>query len=205
MNGEPLKLVESFTYLGSEISADGRMDLEISKRLQKGGNFYQTIKHLIWDKKVPEKAKIMMYSLYYMPMVLYGAETWKMTERDWSRLQAGEMRFLRAIKGKTRRDRIRNENIREELSMESMREKVEKIRLRWYGHVKRMSEERLPKRMEGLEMVGKRPRGRPRGRWRKGVREGVEKRGYGWQQVEEEKWWEDRGKWRGLVNTQTRH
>ena len=205
LNGEPLKIVRSFRYLGSEISADGKINEEISKRLQKGGNLYQAIKHMVWDRKIPEKAKILMYKMYYVPIVLYGAEAWTMTEREWSRLQAGEMKFLRAIKGKTRRDRIRNEDIRRELNMESMKEKVEKMRLRWFGHVKRMGEDRLPRRMEEMRMEGRRPRGRPRWRWIDGVVDGMLRRGCRWQQVEEERWWEDRGRWRGIVNTQTRH
>lgn len=46
-----------------------------------------------------------------------------------------------------------------------------------------MIEERLPKRMERLEMAGRRPRGCPRGRRREGVGS-VKRRGYGWKHVE---------------------
>lgn len=42
-------------------------------------------------------------------------------------------------------------NIKEILSMENLREKVEKMRLLWYGDVKRRSEEPLLKKIEGLE------------------------------------------------------
>lgn len=205
LDGEPLKVVKSFIYLGSEINEEGRMGDEVTKRLQKGANLYQAVKHLLWNKKIPEKAKMLMYKLYYVPSVLYGAESWRMTEREWSRLQAGEMRFLRSIKGKTRWDRVRNVDIREELGVESMRERVGKMGLRWYGHVKRMSEERLPRKMEALKIAGRRPRGRPRGRWMGEIRGLVEKRGYRWEQVDDEEWWRDRGRWRGLVATQTRH
>lgn len=205
LNGEPLKIVRNFRYLGSEIADDGRISYEITRRLQKGGNFYQTVKHLICDGKIPEKAKIMMYKMYYVPIMLYGAETWTMTEREWSRMQAGEMRFLRAIKGKTRRDRIRNEDIRRELNMESIRGKIENMRIRWFGHMKRMGEDRLPRKMEEMRIEGRRPRGRPRRRWKDAVVNEVEKRGYRWRQVEDERWWQDRRRWRGIVHTQTRH
>jgi hypothetical protein len=46
---------------------------------------------------------------------------------------------------------------------------IEKKRLQWYGHVKRMPEERMPKLI--LEWVSeeRRKRGRPRKTWMEGV------------------------------------
>lgn len=60
-----------------------------------------------------------MYTMYYMTM--YGAERWRMMERDLSRQLAGEMKFLWAIKVKLRKDRGRNLDIRGELKMENTR------------------------------------------------------------------------------------
>lgn len=204
VEGKPLKLVEKFTYLGTVISNDGRMAQEITTRLGKGAGFYQSIRHLLWDKDIPKKAKVTMYKTYYTPIVTYGAEVWNITEREWSRVQAGEMKFIRGIKGKTRLDRMRNEELRRGIVEESLRERVEKSRLRWFGHVKRMEDVRIPRRMSELQMNGRRPRGRPRGRWIDEVKRDVEARGVQWGYVEEEELWKDRRRWRGLVNTQTR-
>ena len=57
------------------------------------------------------------------------------------------MKVLRLIKGVTRLDRHRNEDIRRELGVESILDFVERGQLRWFGHVKRMGDERYPKRM----------------------------------------------------------
>ena len=40
----------------------------------------------------------------------------------------------------TRRERMRNEDIRQELKVAELKEKIRECRLRWYGHVKRMEE-----------------------------------------------------------------
>jgi len=46
---------------------------------------------------------------------------------------------------------------------------IQKKRLQWYGHVKRMSEERIPKLiMDWIPREG-RERGRPRKTWMEGV------------------------------------
>lgn len=39
------------------------------------------------------------------------------------------------VTGKTRRDRIRNDNIRESIGVTPTIEKMVEIRLRWFGHV----------------------------------------------------------------------
>uniref|UniRef100_A0A8D9F0W9 Endonuclease-reverse transcriptase n=2 Tax=Cacopsylla melanoneura TaxID=428564 RepID=A0A8D9F0W9_9HEMI len=96
---------------------------------------------------------------------MYGSDTWVMRLKDESRIQASEMKFIRSIVGKTRRDRIRNEEIRRSVDVEKLQDKIERSRLKWYGHMQRMSEERIPKNVfkQQIEPIeGKRRRGRPR-------------------------------------------
>jgi hypothetical protein len=45
--------------------------------------------------------------------------------------------------GRTRRDRMRNRYIREEVKMEEIQNQIESSGLRWFGHVKRMDEYRF--------------------------------------------------------------
>jgi hypothetical protein len=55
-------------------------------------------------------------------------------------------------------------------------------RLRWFGHVQRMEENRIPKRVSHMNL-GTRLRGRPRNRWQDEVREdGRIVGGEGWQE-----------------------
>jgi hypothetical protein len=86
-----------------------------------------------------------------------------------------EMKFLREIIGKTRRDRIRNDDIREQLKVDDIKTDIEKNRLRWYGHVMRMAGERIPKKTLEMKLRGRRPRGRPKTRWMDQVLRDVEK------------------------------
>jgi hypothetical protein len=91
-----------------------------------------------------------------------------------------EMKFLREILGKTRRDKIKNDDIREQLKADDIKNDIERIRLKWYGHVMRMADERIPKRTLEMKLRGSRPRGRPRTRWMDQVMRDVEKRGKKW-------------------------
>jgi hypothetical protein len=66
-----------------------------------------------------------------------------------------EMKFLRGILGKTRRDKIKNNNIREQLKVDDIKHDMERNRLKWYGHFMRMADERIPKKDAGVEIEGK--------------------------------------------------
>ena len=70
-------------------------------------------------------------------------------------------------------------------------------RLCWFGHVQRMKENRIPKRVLYMNLGTTRMRGRPRNRWQDGVREdGRIVGGERWQ----EKAVAYRGGWFGVFN-----
>ena len=62
-----------------------------------------------------------------------------------SQVQASEMRFLRRIKGVTLFNKVRSSDIRKSLNIEPLLFRIERSQLRWFGHVSRMPQERLPK------------------------------------------------------------
>ncbi|PVH39300.1 hypothetical protein PAHAL_5G473800 [Panicum hallii] len=77
-----------------------------------------------------------------------------------------EMRMLRWFCGYTRRDRVRNEEIRDRVGVAPIEEKLIQHRLRWFGHVQRRPPE-APVRSGVLKRGDnvKRGRGRPRLTW----------------------------------------
>ena len=77
------------------------------------------------------------------------------------------MKCLRSICGLTRLNRVINVDIRtrDELRF-SIGMKVEKNILRWFGHVERMTDKQLVKKVYKSMMDGDRGRGRPRKRRR---------------------------------------
>jgi hypothetical protein len=72
-------------------------------------------------------------------------------------------------------------------------EVTEEKRLRWFGHVKRMPGNRLPRKILEWEPKGKRRRETPKERWIDGVRQSLAKHGL----TEEDT--RDRDRWRNLV------
>ena len=89
------------------------------------------------------------------------------------KLEVVQMRCLLTMRGVTRRERMRNEVIRQELKMAELREKIRKCirNTRWYGHVKRMEENEFVSWSAERREPGTRKRGRPRKRWMGCVRD----------------------------------
>ena len=68
-------------------------------------------------------------------------------------------------------------------------------RISWLGHLERMEEDRMPKKIFTQELQGTRQRGRPRKRWTEEVEKDLQVSGV-------RRWRElviDRDKWRGIV------
>ena len=82
------------------------------------------------------------------------------------------MDVLRKSARKSRRERIKNEHLKEIVGMkgkQDIMDSIEKKRLQWYGHAKRMPEERIPKLIMEWTPTERIKRGRPRKTWIQGV------------------------------------
>ena len=198
---ENLKLnqTDKFSYLGVLFDEENRQILEISNRIQKYNANVNILYPILKDKNVPVKAKIIIFTTILRPILIYGSETWTLTTRTSSQIQAAEMRVLRIILGVTRLDRMRNEVIRERLNVTSILKIINKNKLRWFGHVKRMDNSRYAKTF--LEWVpgGRRPVGRPRKRWMEGVREAAEEWGKPLEEIIRNQDYLDRNLWRRFL------
>ena len=122
--------------------------------------------------------------------LLYGSETWRLTENNKRRVEATEMDALRRSSRISRKDRIRNVTIRQQIGLEeTIIKEIEQNQLTWYGHVQRMAEGRLPKIALKWMPKQRRIRGRPKKNWKEGIKKAMHERNLN------EGQWEDRKQW----------
>jgi hypothetical protein len=88
-----------------------------------------------------------------------------MIKRGTQKVQPKEMRFLRSVKGCTRLDKIRKEDIRKELGVFSIDDRIRRYRQDCLQHVERTEEGRVPKQALWYRPKGRREPDRPRRRW----------------------------------------
>jgi hypothetical protein len=74
------------------------------------------------------------------------------------------MKYLRTVKGCITLDQIRNGDIRNELGISSLSEKIIEYRNKWKAHLQRMEHTRIPVQAYKYQPYGKRDTGRPKRR-----------------------------------------
>ena len=104
-------------------------------------------------------------------------------------------------KGKENWRILTNEEIYANIKKPTITETIRLHRLRCFGHVQRMEENRIPKRVLYMNLETIRPRGRPRNRWLDEVRE--DGRMFGGEEWQEKVY--DREEWRRLLRTARNH
>ncbi|KAK3514739.1 hypothetical protein QTP70_029689 [Hemibagrus guttatus] len=137
LQGEEVKKVQEFKYLGSTVQSNGECGKEVKKRVQAGWNGWRKVWGVLCDRKISARIKGKVYRSVVRPAMLYGLETVSLRKRQESELEVAELKMLRFSLGVTRLDRIRNEYIRGTAHVGHMGDKVKEARLRWFGHVQR--------------------------------------------------------------------
>ncbi|KAK3526048.1 hypothetical protein QTP70_012886 [Hemibagrus guttatus] len=164
LQGEEVKKVQEFKYLGSTVQSNAESGKEVKKRVQAGWNGRRKVSGVLCDRKISASIKGKVYRTVVRPTMLYGLETVSLRKRQKSELEVAELKMLRFSLGVTRLDRIRNEYIRGTAHVGRLGDKVREARLRWFGHVQRRESEYIGRRMLDMELPGRRQRGRPKRR-----------------------------------------
>ena len=90
------------------------------------------------------------------------AQSWGMKVTERQKLNVFEMKCLRSMNGVSRLDRNGNEVVRARTDVRSeLAARVDMNVLRWFGHVERMDNERLLKKVMNTKVDGRSARGRP--------------------------------------------
>ena len=197
LNNRRMEEVETYRYLGVDVSNDGGVGDEVNHRIGEAKKAWGALKDL-WKKRyVSREAKVGMYEGIVEPSLLYGCEVWSLKVRDRKRIEAVEMECLRNICGVRRVDRVSNVEVRRRCGKNvSVGQRMDQGVLRWFGHVERMGDDRMAKRVYESDVRGVRRRGRPRKCWMDGVKEVLARKGLNIQEARVSV--QDRNEWRSV-------
>jgi hypothetical protein len=127
--------------------------------------------------------------------VSYGAEAWTVTKKEEEALLIFERKIFTRIYGQTNRE------LEEMGKGEKIVKWIKEQRISWLGHLERMEEDRMPKKIFTQELEGTRRRGRPRKRWKEEAERDLQVLGV-------RRWRElvaDRKKWKDIVRQAKAH
>ena len=175
IDGHIVDPVSKFTYLGSDINADGYSTPEIHRRL---GIAYSVMGQLdaVWRRsRLSLNTKLRIYSSLVLSVLLYGSETWTLRKTDSDRIQAFHTKSQRRILGIHWYEHVTNAAVKELTSLEDLPPIIADRRHLLFGHICRLPADAPAHRAlqicvkisQGLRPGPdwRRPPGRPRKTW----------------------------------------
>nr|VZH98219.1 unnamed protein product [Spirometra erinaceieuropaei] len=148
VNGTQLQVVENFPYLGCTLSRNTKIDDEVVNRISKASQAFGRLQSTVWNRHgLQMSTKIKMYKAVILPTLLYGAQTWTVYTKQARRLNHFHLSCLRRILRLNWQDRIPDTDVLKRTGIVSIYVILRQMQLRWSGHLVRMDDERLPKRL----------------------------------------------------------
>ena len=95
VNGATLQQVEKFKYVGVAFTSDGGQDEELDTRIGKASAVMRALHYsVVMKRELWKKVKLSVFKVIFVPILTYGHESWVMTKRMRSIVQASEMKFF---------------------------------------------------------------------------------------------------------------
>ena len=198
MKGQRRQVVDKFTYLGSTLSRVVHINDEVNARIAK------LVQHLagyveIFGTEVERlDTKLEVYRSVVLQTLLYAFETWTVYQWHAKRLNHFQTSCLRKLLKIKWQDRIPDTEVLKRAGMQSVHTLLKLAQLRWTGHVTRMPDEHLPKKiLYGELQVGKCSHGGQKKRYKDTLKASLKDFNIpteSWEQIAQ-----DRTKWQGLI------
>ena len=148
IEGTQLKAVELFKYLGSIVSSNATHDAEITARIGKATSAFGRLTKRLWkNRNIRIDTKISVYKAAVVTSLLFGCETWTLRKAHFTQLERFHQTSLRKIARIRWFHKVTNYEVLERCKIGSIQSMVESAVLRWTGHVIRMSDDRIPKKL----------------------------------------------------------
>jgi hypothetical protein len=167
--GGAVTFTDTFRYLGSVLSSDLTDDSDVRQRLRSAAATMGQLKQTLFCsrfalKAMDDRTKGKLYEALVLGILLYGSETWALTTTNRQKLNKFHNSCVRYLCGARRAHKRQHTptmaSLFAKLHVHNMDHYLNTRYIRWAGHVARMSENRLPRRMLTAWVDNPRPRGK---------------------------------------------
>ena len=94
IDGETMKTVRDFIFLGSKITADGDCSHEMKRLLLLGRKAMTNLDSILKSRDITLPTKVHLVKAMVFPVVVYGCESWTIKKAEHQRIDAFELRYL---------------------------------------------------------------------------------------------------------------
>ena len=88
IDGETVKTVSDFIFLGSKITADGDCSYEIKRRLLLGRKVMTNLDSILKSRDITLPTKVRLVKAIVFPVVMCGCESWTVKKAEHRRIDA---------------------------------------------------------------------------------------------------------------------
>ena len=171
---ETMETVTDFIFLGSKITADGDCSHEIRKCLLLGKKAMINLDSVLKKQRHYFPYKGLYSQAIACPAVMYGYESWTIKKAECRRIDTFELWCCRRLLRVPWTARRSNQSIPKEISPEySLEGLILKLKLQYFGHLRRRTDSFEKTLKLGKTEVGKR-RGWQRMRWLDGITDSMD-------------------------------
>ena len=203
-DGKYFPVVDKFCHLGSILTRDCRDDVDVLTRIEAAGNAFGSMRESLFsNRNISHAAKKVVYEGLILPILLYGAESWSLTEALFRQLRLFHARCVRAMcrvnRWHVRKHHIQTSELLTRLGLLTIDAYTTRRQLQWAGHVIRMPFRRLPRKMMTSWVSSKRPIGCPSFTYGRGLYKSLRKA-----DLERDSWFlvaRERTKWTEIVSS----
>ena len=139
LQGNNLTEVTSFTYLGSIVSTDGGADADIKARINKARHVFVTLRPIWKSSSLSRKNKLRIFNSNVKSVLLYGSETWRVTDTLNKKIQTFINKCLRQILNIRWPETISNAELWRQTNQDPIGQQIARRKWRWIGHTLRKS------------------------------------------------------------------
>ena len=189
--------VSTFTYLGSVIAKSGGAEEDVEARIKKAQTAFSMLNTVWRSQIIRRKTKLKIFNSNVKSVLLYGCETWLMTEKLRARLQTFVNKCLRKVLRIFWPDWITNRDLWSTTNQVPIDEEIRQRKWRWLSHTMRKDHHSITRQSLRWNPAGRRSRGRPKKTWRRTVEEEMKHADLSWGQVSTIA--QNRVRWRATV------
>ena len=134
--GETVKTVADFIFLGSKITVDGDCNHEIKRCLLLWKKAMTNLDSIFKSRDITLPTKVCLVKAMVFPVVMYGCESWIIKKVEHQRTDAFELRWGRRLLRVPWTARRSNQSNLKEISPECSLERLMlKLKLQYLGHL----------------------------------------------------------------------
>ena len=136
IEGETVKTLTDFIFLGSKITADGDCSHEIKTHLFLGRKSMTNLNSILKSRDITSRTKVCLVKAMVFPVLMYGCQSWTIKKAERQRMDAFELwcwrRFLKVLWTARRSNQSILKEISPEYSLEGL---ILKLELQYFGHL----------------------------------------------------------------------